>query len=194
MRIEVVTPPRHEPLRLEDAKDFLAVDYSEEDGLIRALVTAAREHVEELSGRALAEQTLRLVLDRFPARGVLPLPRPPLVEVEEIEYLDPEGVWRTSPPELYDVDTGSSPGSVYAPHGWPATAERPGAVRITYRAGYDAEGGEQAPERLVVAMRQLVRHWYDQRVPVAVGTTAMEIPHMLGNLIAPIRFRYSLPD
>ena len=197
MRIEVVTPPVNEPVSLDEAKAALKVDFTDEDDLIGTYITAAREHIEEVTGRALAEQTLRLVLDRFPCRYgsdyALPLPRPPLRTVESVKYLDGDGTEQTWDPSNYEVITDGTPGAIYAPGGWPAISPRPGSVRVTLTCGYGGDA-EAAPERLLVAIRQLVRHWYDNRTPVVVGTIATSVPTMIDTLTQSVRFRYRLPQ
>ncbi len=66
----LVTAPTEEPVSLAEAKLHLRVDYSNDDLLIAALITAARQHAENDTGRALVTQTWRQVLDQFPAPGV----------------------------------------------------------------------------------------------------------------------------
>ncbi len=66
----LVTAPIEEPVSLAEAKLHLRVDYSNDDLLIAALITAARQHAENDTRRALVTQTWRQVLDQFPAPGV----------------------------------------------------------------------------------------------------------------------------
>ncbi len=66
----LVTAPTEEPVSLAEAKLHLRVDYSNDDVLIGALITAARQHAENDTRRALVTQTWRQVLDQFPAPGV----------------------------------------------------------------------------------------------------------------------------
>lgn len=191
MRVELVTPPEREPVSVDEAREFLRLTSREEDGLLLTLVTAARDQVERVTGRALAPQTRRLVLDRFPLARALPLPRAPLVAVERVEYVDAQNELRTLGPEAYDVVAATTPGAVCARSSWPSTADRPGVVAVTYRCGYgatEADGGvtEPLPEPLAVAVRQLVGLWYDD--PTAA------LPPTFDFLTAGHRVRYRLPD
>ncbi len=53
-----------EPVSLVEAKAFLRVDDTAEDGLIRSAdLRPARLHVEGVTGRALIAQSWRVVLD-----------------------------------------------------------------------------------------------------------------------------------
>ena len=55
----LVTAPTEEPVSLAEAKLHLRVDYTNDDVLIGALITAARQHAENDTRRALVTQTWR---------------------------------------------------------------------------------------------------------------------------------------
>lgn len=195
MRIELVDAPVLEPVSVAEAKAYLRVTSADEDALVGALVAAARHQVEEVTGYALAEQTRRLVVGCFPRGGGLPLPRPPLLAVSAVEYVDPAGDVQTMAPADYVAADGGTPGMVIPRTCWPATASgRPDAVRVTYTCGYGADGGEPLPEQLALAVKELVSHWFDNRTPVEVGTIASDAPKTFDFLTAAVRFRYSLPS
>jgi uncharacterized phiE125 gp8 family phage protein len=61
----LLVPPASEPLSLAEARQFLRVEYADDD----AVITAARAHVEALTRRALLTQTWRIMLDAWPANG-----------------------------------------------------------------------------------------------------------------------------
>ena len=62
----LVTAPAAEPLTLAEAKLHLRVDDTADDALIGALITAARQHAEHDTRRALVTQTWKLALDASP--------------------------------------------------------------------------------------------------------------------------------
>lgn len=134
----LVTPPAEEPVSLAEAKLHLRVDHMEEDALIRALITAAREYVEMYTRRQLVTATWRLTLDCWP--GCLRPPRPPLVAVTTIAYRDSTEVLQVVDPTTYRVDTSREPGRILLTTGasWPVAAPVPGAVQVEYTAGYGA--------------------------------------------------------
>jgi len=66
MGLQLVTPPALEPIGLADAKTHLRVDVEDDDALICALISAARDYVERFCRRALLTQTWLLALDHFP--------------------------------------------------------------------------------------------------------------------------------
>lgn len=192
MRLSLVTPPKSEPVSLSEAKAHLRVTHDAEDALISGLIVAAREAAEEMTGRQIGVATWRLTLDGFPS-GVeaIELPKPPLVEVESIVYDDGSGVEQTWDPDEYIVATYDGPfapaGQVYPRPGYcyPATANRPGSVRITFRAGSE----DAPPEGLRSLMLLLVGDLYEHREAQIIGTSVVqsEAVRRLSHL-----FRYSL--
>ena len=159
MAVKVITKPTVEPVSLEQAKAHLRVDTTDQDDLIEALITAARQRIEDETGRALITQTLEIAMDYFveppdlrfvtlpyitPAKAIA-LPRPPLQSLKRISYYDGDGNEVMlhdevgSPTVISDlvVDTYSQPGRLVPASGgsWPATQDRANAVVIRYVAG-----------------------------------------------------------
>ena len=87
MAYSVVTPAASEPITLTEAKNFLRVDGSDDDALIGALISAAREMCEQYTRRILVTTTIDeyfdgvvvgssrfcvfIRLNKFPIEGVL---------------------------------------------------------------------------------------------------------------------------
>jgi len=162
--LTLVTGPASEPITTAEAKSHLRVDFADDDTLIAALVTAARQMFEELNGRALFTQTWKLTLDRWPASGRIELPRPPLVSVTSIKYIDSAGVESTFSSGDYVVETGRTPGRVSLGYdkSWPTATLRPASpITITYVAGWTTTAA--IPERYKAAIKLLVGHWYENR-------------------------------
>jgi uncharacterized phiE125 gp8 family phage protein len=90
MPLTIITPPAAEPVTVEEAKSFARVEDADEDALIETLITAAREHVEQATGRSFVVSTYGLTLRCFEP-DVIRLPRSPLVSVESVTYRDRDG-------------------------------------------------------------------------------------------------------
>lgn len=129
-------PPSAEPWTLAEVKTHLKVDHTEEDALIGALLTGARENAEERLGRTLCTTPWRLTLDGFPSAIKLPMPR--ALAVQSVKYLDSDGVERTLNPADYLLDDVNEPGYLVPAYGkaWPATQCRINALVVEYTAGY----------------------------------------------------------
>lgn len=159
MNLTVITPPEEEPVAIETVKQHLRVDYAADDALIGAYLQAARELGEGLARRAFVTQTLRLVVDAFPANGVLKLPRPPLQSVESVTYLDSDGnehEWTD-----FNVDTRSEPGRVVFNSAPSAALFESGAVAVEFVAGYGAD--TDVPQTFIQGILLTVAHWYELR-------------------------------
>jgi uncharacterized phiE125 gp8 family phage protein len=183
--LKSVTPPAKEPVSLAEVKLHLRVDDDADDTLIGALVTAAREVVEAISGRALVTQTLEMVQDGWPIIRYIRIPRPPLQSVVSIKYTDSSGTEHTLDEAVYFVDAESEPGRIALRSGqsWPATAlQELNAVRIRYTAGYG--DAEDVPARFKQAILLLVGHWYENREDAQPNAATMaEIPHGVNALL-----------
>jgi len=150
-------PPESEPLSLEAAKLHLRVDHDAEDELIEGLVSAAREHAEAITKRSLASSEWTLHLDR-PA-AVIELPRPPALEVLRVEYDAPDGTVQELPPEAYQVNLVRTPARLRLLE-LPTVADREGAVRVVYKAGYT---DETLPKTVAHAMKIMIATWFETR-------------------------------
>lgn len=150
MGLALIAPPEEEPVSLAAAKLHLRVDGADEDGYIRGLVAAARMDAEHQTGRAIVAQTWRLTLDSFPA-GDIELPRPPLLAVKAITYLDAVGVRQTVDAAEYRAITDELFGRIVLAYrgSWPACRVEPGSVQVTFVAGW--------PEAADVP--ESIRHW-----------------------------------
>jgi len=163
--IVVTTPPAIEPVTLAEAKMNSRISVSEDDALVEAMITTAREWAEMFTRRAFITQTITWSMDGFPACGIFFVPRPPLQSVTSVKYYDIDGVQQTISSGDYQVDTLSAPGRVAEEpdYSWPSVeAERLNAVEMIYPAGY-GDAASDVPERAKQAIKLLVGHWYENR-------------------------------
>jgi uncharacterized phiE125 gp8 family phage protein len=189
MSLKCVTPPLVEPATLEEAQRWVR-DWDEVYAPdLLDLIKAAREKVEHETGRALIEQDWALSLPRFPNSRIVELGRAPLVEVQSIQYYDKDGVLQTLSPSLYHDITDEEPGSVelWPNEQWPDTQDRRDAVRITFTAGYGSSRTD-VPERLRMAIRDLVEHNYRLRGQTIEGTIIQAIPDKVERTLQAFRY------
>ena len=154
--------PASEPITLTDAKAHLRVetDFTEDDAIIGTFISAARESCEARTGRQLVTATYALRLSGFPCGDSIEIPKPPLVDVTSIAYVDTDGATQALSTDVYEVDHYTTPGRVVLKYGqvWPATRSQRNAVAITFVAGYEA-----APQLLKQGMLMRIAHWYENR-------------------------------
>lgn len=188
-------PPASEPVSVATAMAWCRVVNSAEEPIIASLISAAREFCETFTGRQMMPATYQASWDRFPMlpnmqyapgnpNAVVPtvnnmwplnpgawamlLPMPPLISVVSLDYIDADGNPASLEPVTdFVVDTASSPGRLTPSTGsfWPETSFMPGAVTVTYQAGYTS----QVPYGIIQAIKSLVSYWYDNREAVIVA-------------------------
>lgn len=182
MPMQLITPPAAEPVSLAEAKLHLRVDFDEDDALIQALISAARQAAEMLTQRQLVTARWRMVLDSFPGCGLmgapagqtftLPghailIPKSPLQSVVEIRYLDMAGVSQVMPSAHYTVDKACEPARITPVFGqiWPVALPQIGAVSVTFDAGYGSAA--DVPEGLKSWIKLRLGSLYAHREEVA---------------------------
>jgi uncharacterized phiE125 gp8 family phage protein len=173
--------PAGEPVSLAEAKAFLKVDDNAEDGLITTLISAARLHVEGVTGRALLAQSWRVVLDAWPADRQVRLPVTPFMAVSEITAYDAVGGAHDVPLAqfLSEPDRLLLPATVA---GMPALRERQG-IEIDYVAGFGTEP-EDVPADIRQALLVLVAYWYEHRDAVITAGSGAMVPSGFDRLVA----------
>ena len=162
----LVTPPALQPLTLDEVRQHLKIDHTDEDTLLALLIAAAVSHIDGWSGilgRCLINQGWRLDLPAFPDGGCLVLPFPG-ISLVTISYRDSAGamqalpagnIWlsETSEGTILSLAEGAS---------WPATALRPDAVSISLTAGYGPTA-DKIPASLRAALLFLTGELYRNR-------------------------------
>ena len=138
--ITQTTAPVCEPITLIEAKEHLRVSGDNEDQYIAALIATARRYVENYTGRQLVCATWRLGLKQFPGAAIFP-PKPPLVAVSSITYLDSGRTRQTLASSVYDVRTTPVPPFVEEAYGqvWASAYEETDSVQVNYVAGWVAK-------------------------------------------------------
>lgn len=88
-KIVRLTDPVAEPVTLAEAKRQLRYDGSDEDTLITALISVARDYIEQFTGRYWAKATFSIYFDSFPALdNPFDILIPEIESVDTISYLD----------------------------------------------------------------------------------------------------------
>ena len=173
--------PAEEPVSLAEAKAFLKVEDTAEDGLITTLISAARLHIEGVTGRALLAQSWRVVLDAWPDTRTVRLPVGPFISLTEISAYDQGGgVHPIGLAQFFaEPDRFLLPVSVA---GMPSLRERQG-LEVDYVAGYGTEPAE-VPADIRQALLVLVAYWFEHRDAVIVAGSGTVVPTGFDSLVS----------
>jgi uncharacterized phiE125 gp8 family phage protein len=180
MNLVQTTPPAIEPVTRAEAKRFARITTDVDDDLVDNLITAARLGIEAWTGLQLITATWKLLIDGFPSSylpddswrfpGVraarvteIVLPRPPLLSVTSVKYIDLDGVQQTLA-TTWTADTVARPGRILLDYGeaWPSIRRQPNAVEIIYQAGF-GNAVTDVPENVKLALKMLLNDAYEHR-------------------------------
>ncbi len=183
--LTLITPPVVEPVALDDMKAYLRVDFPDDDTLISAYTSTAREMCEGYQNRAYITQTWEMALSGFPIDSVdhvddykrtsiIEIPKGRLQTINSFTYKDTAGVVTTLTPDVdYDVSNRGILGRVCPPFGkiFPLTILYPlDPVVIQFTCGY-GDTADKVPNKVKQAIQLLVSHWYQNREAVSVLVT-----------------------
>lgn len=199
-------------MTLADAKAHLRVEVTDDDALITALIDAVTDAVEFHLHRALIQQTWRASFDRFPypypsvggyvdplliqtpsSGGWLAepirLPKPNLMSVASVKYLDPSGAQQTLSPAVYTANTDELPGTISLANGqsWPSALYLRNSIVIQYDAGYGADA-TTVPPSIVAGAKLLLADIYVNREASVDGLRANVNP-VVEALLGPYVYR-----
>ncbi len=167
------------------------VDDPDELPYLEELTRAAMARIVLFLRRELLETVYETYLDCWPIKdgGRIPIPRPPCVSVDKVEYRrTSDGAWTELVSTEYDVDTVSEPARLLPAYGktWPPARAQANAIRITHTAGYGA-APSAVPADIRHAAKLTVAHWNEHREAVAMGGSPREIPETAKALLRPHR-------
>lgn len=183
MPSQLIAAPAIEPITLAQAKLFLRIEQDDEDTAIAALITAARQHVEAATRRALITQDWRLTRDAWPPGGVIHILPAPLQTLIGVEVADAAGTMHALDPQNFVVDSVGSR-IAFAPWTPMQPGRAVGGIVIEVRVG-EGDTADAVPAPLQQAMLMLIAHWYELRG--VVTPAAQEIPQGVAALLAPFR-------
>jgi len=160
------TPPTEEPLTINDIRDFLRIDNTDSDMLLEAMITAARNWAEQVTGRALITQTWTYYLDDWPDEDYVKLPyagplQSPITSLVYTDYANTATTWTAT---NYIADIKSTPGRLVLAYdiAWPTVTLYPvNPICITYVCGYGTP--DNVPEPIKIAMKIAISDMFENR-------------------------------
>ena len=171
-----------EPASVAEAKAWARIDRDDEDGLIAALIRAARETIEAMAGLVLVQRSFRLALDPVSADGWMEIARRPLGAITGVTAYASGGV-----PVMFDageaiIERALGVEAIRVSPGVRAAAVN--GVEVEFEAGFAAGA---VPENLRTALLVIVAASYEMRAAVDPGQQPAVMPELARSLIAPYR-------
>lgn len=195
-KVKAIGSVSTEPVSLDTARLHLRLDTEgsppthPDDALVEALITVAREAVENFTEQTLAVNDFQLKLDFFKYLEI-DLGTYPVNSITSISYIDTDGATVTMPSTDYVLDTFSKPSQIVLAFDktWPAVRNQPNAVTVTFEAGYTGNTSpvsNELPNSLKQAMLLTITDLYENRGAIA-SKQNYEIPLMVQYLMAAYR-------
>lgn len=193
MKTLLLTAPTVEPVTLAEVKAHLVIEHGESDELLLGMITAARRHVEQYTRRPLVRQKWRMFMDQFSDNVDL---RPaPVREVDQIQYIDIDGVTQTVATSAYVFNEAEQTVRRAFNEPWPSARWQSNAVWIDSWSGYYSTATSpialraEVPRDLRQAILMVIEDLYEFRGKAVVGTIYSKT-RTIEALLAP----YWMPD
>lgn len=204
----VTVQPTSEPLSRAEAKIHLRVEttFTDDDLLIDALITAARQYAEQETDRSLITQTWKYTLDSLPGSmgyaspgygqefyipgNAIVLTKGPIQSIGSITYLDTGGVTQTMASSDYIADLSGPAARITPVFGkiWPIAQFQIASAAVTFVAGYG--NAAAVPNGIKQWMLLRVAAMYENREEIVVGRGITANPLSLADgLLDPYRVR-----
>lgn len=182
-----ISGPSSEPVTTSEIKNYCRINTSADDVEIDGMIKAARDSIEDETGIVMVQQTYEYQISAL-INGMR-LPIGPLNSLDSVEYYDENNNLKTLSSNSYRVynndriayfnltDNYDKPSDI---------GDRSYPWIITFKAGWSSS--KDVPDRLKVAIKMLVCHWYDWR-GVAVNASMSHIPQAIDRIIS----QYKIP-
>ena len=158
-KLTTVTAPTAEVLTLPETKNYLGQEDDSDDAYIRTLIESTRIDWERY-GRQYVLATYDYKISHFAAR--IEIPKPPLVSITSIKYIDSASVEQTISSAVYDVVIDKDPGFLRVAYDqtWPSDLRgHPDDITIRFVAGFSDP--ISVPADVKVGMLKQISFEYD---------------------------------
>jgi uncharacterized phiE125 gp8 family phage protein len=170
---QLVTAPATEPVTLAEVAAHVRQDSSADDAYLTALITVARQAVEDELNTALISQTWDAFYSGFPACEYLRLPRGPIASVSSVKYTLANDVEQTFSNLKYDTDIRRGRIVLKDSQLWPSETLRPmDPVVVRVVMGYGAAANVPTPIKQAILL--IIGHLYEHREEVTLSNVAMQ--------------------
>lgn len=195
--LSLITPATALPLTAEEAQAHARIDCAtpadQADSAIK--FAAAVQDRERFTRRQFMPATWELWLNVWPCDGVIPIPKPPLISITSVKYVDQDGAEQTFPDTDYMVVAPAGPaaqhGYVALGYGkaWPSARYQRASIKVRFQAGYASAA--DVPAQLKQAVLLVFGEMYDHREDQALDAAALRAAD---RLCWPYRAFVSMPE
>ncbi len=199
--IQITTAPTQEPLSLQEVKEYLRVEDSTDERLLRPFIETARRIAEEHLGRSLMTQTLSMFVDAYDEladplwegtrtgpylnyyKNYINLPRSPVQSVTAVSTFDDSDNETTMAASKYYVDNVREPARIVLRQGetFPTALRVANAIKVVYVTGYTS--AYTVPEPIRMGMMQHIAYLYEHRGDMYEAAAPM--PPIVKTMYAP---------
>ena len=199
--LQIATAPTREPVQLQEVKDYLRIEDSVDERLLRPFIITSRKFVEEHTRRTLMQTTFNLFIDTIDElehpltegfttgpymnfyKNYIALPRSPVSSVSSVSTFSDDDTETTFSSSKYFLDSVREPARVVLRTGetFPSALRVANAIKVVYVAGYANEYA--VPEPIKLAILQYIAYLYELRGDMYEGTTP--VPSSIRHLLAP---------
>lgn len=191
-----------EPLSLSDAKLHCYIDITATDSIVTALINTARNWVEQYCLVSLITQSWKVTYDYRDTREgewirkrFIRLPQSPIQSITTVTTYD-----KDNNASVFDVSNYRLSGDriiLNDDNCWPTNLRLFDSLQIDFKAGF-GDTVDKVPTNIILAMKQLVASWYEQRgaitddilaktnmqmLPAPFGVTALLSKHRIPVLL-----------
>jgi uncharacterized phiE125 gp8 family phage protein len=192
MSYQITVEPAEEPITLAEAKAHCRVDWSDDDTIIGAYITAARKFCEHYANRVFITQTWRQNENVFSEPIMLAVN--PVQSITSVKYYDTDDAQQTLSSSNYQVDIASDEARIYegVSAGYPSISlDVINPIEIIMVSGYGLAAA--VPEDIKSAIKIMTDFFYENRdmvnVPVASMATQIPIPSAVYSILNSYRLR-----
>jgi hypothetical protein len=199
--LQVTTQPVQEPISLQEAKEYLRVDDSTDERIVRPFIETARRIAEEHLGRTLMTTTYTFYVDGYDEladplwegvrtgaflnyyKNFINLPMCPIQSVTSVSTFDDSDNETTMAASRYYVDNVREPSRIVLRQGetFPTALRVANAIKVVFVAGY--ANSYAVPEPVRMGMLQHIAFLYEHRGDMYEAASPM--PPMIKSMYAP---------
>lgn len=169
----IISQSVNEPISLNDAKEYLRIDGTQDDDLVNVMIKAARQMAENKTWVSIIPTSYKMTFDKSELQEIMRVNKYPIRIITGIYYKDVNGATQMLSTQNYEVDLLSNPVRIRIKT-MPEIGDYLNAFWIEFEAGF--EYAYQVPKPIIQAMKLIMGHLNENRQDVIVGTITSKMP------------------